>query len=99
MKKMILATMIILGFTGVANASTVQTLEIKNCGNSAATIFTRVTSAGWYYLISPDDSSLEDWYYLTPIYNRSFNVKNTDTRSTVLLIDNSTYTATRGKCN
>jgi len=47
MGKMILTTMIILGFTGVVNASTVNILQINNCGdNDAAKIYTRVTSAG-----------------------------------------------------
>ncbi len=98
MKKVILATMIILGFTGVASASPVEKLYITNCGTSSAKIFTRVTSTGNYYLISLDDPSLEDWYYLSPVYNRRFNVKNTDSSSMVLLIDASTYSVTRGRC-
>ena len=98
MKKMILATMIILGLTAIASASPVENLRIENCGTSSATIRFNVTDSGLYYVISSSDSSANGWVFAVPILEKVIPNGNTNSNSSVVVVDNDTKTAMTGYC-
>ncbi|MDQ7009783.1 MAG: hypothetical protein Q9M94_05820 [Candidatus Gracilibacteria bacterium] len=98
MKKILLATMIILGLTGIASASPVEKLGIDNCGDSYATIRFNVTSSGWYYVISSSDSQLNGWHFAVPFIRTVLPNANTNGSSSVVVVDNATGTIVTGYC-
>ena len=98
MKKMILATIIILGFTGIANASPVENLRIENCGTSGATIRFNVTNTGRFYVISSSDSQANGWTFAFPFMEKVIKNANTNSSSSVVVVDNDTQTAMTGYC-
>jgi len=97
-KKMVLATMIILGFTGVVSASPVENLRIENCGTSGATIRFNVTDTGRYYVISSSDSSANGFVIAFPFLEKVIPNANTNSSSSVVVVDNDTKTAMTGYC-
>lgn len=96
MKKIILVVAVLLGLGVSAFANPVYNLRIENCGTSQATVQFKTSNTGQFYVISSSDHNANGWVWSVTFIDTVINNANTDSNSSVVVVDNDTKTVVTG---